>query len=155
MDAITSDLAVEDTSAHTINRKNASSGQVEVLVRAIRRRSWTPEQKCQIMAESLEPSVTPAEVARRHEIGTGQLYTWRREMVGVQSAVSIRSGPRFAPVELSPAPLPDRAPVSAALDASPSSARAEGLIEIVLVLSGLAPVGNRWMARPGLFRQTP
>ncbi len=84
------------------------------------------------MSESLEPGVTPSEVARRHGIGTGQLYTWRRQMVGVQSAVSTQSGRRFAPVELSPAPTPpDRLPASAALDA-PSSSRTEGLIEIVL-----------------------
>ena len=51
------------------------------------------EQKCQIVSESLEPGVTPSEVARRHGIGTGQLYTWRRQMVGVQRAVSTQSGP--------------------------------------------------------------
>lgn len=133
MDAITLDLAMEDASAHTSNRKSGRSGQVEILVRAVWRRRWTPEQKCQIVSESLEPGVTPADVARRHGIGTGQLYTWRRQMVGVQTAVSTRSGPRFAPVELSPGPLPpDRVPVSATLDGSPSSVRAEGLIEIVL-----------------------
>jgi hypothetical protein len=58
-------------------------------------------------------------------------------MVGVQRAVSTQSGPRFAPVELSPALTPpDRVPASAASDA-PSSPRAEGLIEIVL-LSGVS-----------------
>ncbi len=133
MDTIPPDLAFEDTSAHTTSRKSARSGQVEVLVRAVRRRPWTPEQKCQIVSESLEAGATPADVARRHGIGTGQLYTWRRQMMGVQSAVSTKSGPRFAPVELSPAPIqPDRAPISAALDASPAPACADGLIEIML-----------------------
>lgn len=133
MDAITTDLAFEDTSAPTSNRKSARSDRVEVLVRADRRRSWTPEQKCQIVSESLEPGITPSDVARRHGIGTGQLYTWRRQMVGVQRAVSTQSGPRFAPVELSPAPTPpDRVTASAALDAPVLSSRVEGLIEIVL-----------------------
>jgi transposase len=132
MDAITTDLGLDDASAHTSNRKSARSGRVEILVRADRRRSWTPEQKCRIVSESLELGATPSEVARRHGIGTGQLYTWRRQMVGVQSAVSTQSGPRFAPVQLSPAPAPpDRLPASAALDAA-SSSRTEGLIEIVL-----------------------
>ena len=46
---------------------------------------------------------------------TGQLYTWRRQTVGVQSAVSTQSGPRFASVEVGPAaPLPDQLPASAA-----------------------------------------
>ena len=133
MDAVATDSGSEDASAHTSNRRSARSGRVEILVRADRRRSWTPEQKCQIVSESLEPGVTPSDVARRHGIGTGQLYTWRRQMVRVQCAVSTQSGPRFAPVELSPAPrLMDRVPASAALDAPPLSSRAEGLIEIVL-----------------------
>ena len=106
MDTIATDFGLDDASAHTSNRKSARSGRVEKLVRADRRRSWTPEQKCQIVSESLEPGVTPSEVARRHGIGTGQLYTWRRQIVGVQSAVSTQSGPRFAPVEMSPAPTP-------------------------------------------------
>jgi transposase len=97
----------EDASAHTSNPKSGRSGRVEIPVRADRRRSWTPEQKCQIVSESLEPGVTPWEVARRHGIGTGQLYIWRRQMVGVQSALSTQSGPRFASVEAGPAaPLP-------------------------------------------------
>ncbi len=68
MDAITPDLAVDDSSGHTTNRKDARFGRVEVLVRAERRRPWTPDQKRQIVSESLEPGVTPAEVARRHEV---------------------------------------------------------------------------------------
>ena len=138
MDTITADLGFDDGSAHTSNRKSGRSGRVEILVRADRRRSWTPEQKCQIVSESLEPGVTPSEVARRHGIGTGQLYTWRRQMVGVQSAVSTQSGPRFASVAVGPAaPLPDQLPASAATFAAPSSSRTEGLIEIVL-LSGVS-----------------
>jgi transposase len=137
MDAIMTGSGFEGASAHTSNRKSGRSGRVEILVRGDRRRSWTPEQKCQIVSESLEPGVTPSEVARRHGIGTGQLYTWRRQMVGVQSALSTQSGPRFASVEVGPAaPLPDQLPASAA-PAAPSSSRTEGLIEIVL-LSGVS-----------------
>jgi transposase-like protein len=101
MDVITADLALEDASGHTSNRKSARSGRVEILVRADRRRSWTPEQKCQIVSESLEPGVTPSEVAQRHGIGTGQLYTWRRQMVGVQSAISTQSKRKRSGADLS------------------------------------------------------
>ena len=134
MDAISATgEALEDLSAHTSNRMSARSGRVEVLVRADRRRSWTSEQKCQIVSESLEPGATPADVARRHGIGTGQLYTWRRQMVGVQSAVSTQSAPRFAPVELEPGSLSlNQVPMSAALIQPPPSTRVEGLIEIML-----------------------
>ena len=65
MDGITPITVFEDESAHTSGRKSARSGRLEVLVRADRRRSWTAEQKRQIVSESLEPDVTPADVARR------------------------------------------------------------------------------------------
>lgn len=44
---------------------------VEVLVRAERRRSWTVEQKREIVSESLGSDLTPTEVARKHGISTG------------------------------------------------------------------------------------
>ena len=58
-------------------------------------------------------------------------------MVGVQSTVSTQSGPRFAPVEISPAPTPvDQSQASAVSAAAPSS-RTAGLIDLVL-LSGIS-----------------
>jgi transposase len=104
-------------------------------VRADRRRSWTREQKREIVAESLGPELTPADVARKHGISTGQptgqLYTWRRQMVSLQSAVSTRAMPRFTAVELSaPRPRPD--PTTMASPSSEPPPRPDGLIEIVL-----------------------
>ena len=113
----------------------ARSGRIEVLVRADRRRSWTPEQKVQIVSESVEPGVLAADVARRHGIGTGLLYTWRRQMVGLQRAVTTQPGPRFASVDVSPARLPlDPEPVTVSPVSAPPPPllRAEGLIEIIL-----------------------
>ena len=112
MDAIPPELIPETESGHTTSRKSTYNGRVEILVRADRRRSWTPEQKREIVAESLGPDLTPAEVARKHGISTGQLYTWRR-----------LSGPR---------PLPDLTPMARPSAEPPSPPRPEGLIEIVL-----------------------
>ncbi len=106
MDGIAADVAFEDTSALTTDRKRTRYGRIEVLVRADRRRSWTPEQKVQIVSESVEPGVLAADVARRHGIGTGLLYTWRRQMGGLQRPVTTQPGPRFASVDVSPARLP-------------------------------------------------
>ena len=39
------------------------------------------EQKREIVHESLQPDARPADVARRHGINTGLLYTWRRQML--------------------------------------------------------------------------
>ena len=101
-------------------------------MRADRRRSWTAEQKRQIVSESLEPDVTPADVARRYGIGTGLLYTWRRQMVSLPCAVSAHSGPQFASVELSSAPPTANGAVSSVSEAVPPPSRPEGLIEIQL-----------------------
>ena len=64
-----------DESAHTIGRKSARSGRVEIITRGERRRSWTLEQKREIVLESLGSELTPSEVARKHAISSGQLYT--------------------------------------------------------------------------------
>ena len=133
MDAIPPELIPGTESAHTSGRKSAHNGRVEILVRADRRRSWTQEQKREIVAESLGPELTPADVARKHGISTGQLYTWRRQMVSLCSAASTRPMPRFAAVELSgPALIPDPKPMAPASAEPPSPTRPEGLIEIVL-----------------------
>jgi transposase len=132
MDGTTQISVLKDESTHTSGRKSARSGRVEVLVRADRRRSWTAEQKRQIVAESLEPDVMPADVARRYGIGTGLLYTWRRQMVSLPCAVSVHSGPQFASVELSTAPPTASSVVSSVSEAVLPPLRPEGLIEIQL-----------------------
>ncbi len=83
-----------DRSAHTSTRP----GRIEVITGVDRRRRWTLEQKQAIVEESLSGHATV--VARKHGIGTGQLYTWRHQLLG-----SPRSrGVRFARVELTAAP---------------------------------------------------
>ena len=52
-----------------------------------RRRSWTGDEKRQIVEESLEPGVSIAEVARRHDLNANQLFAWRRQM-GIRSSAS-------------------------------------------------------------------
>ena len=131
------DTAALDESAHTTRRKSARSARVEIITRGERRRSWTLEQKREIVAESLGPDLTPTEVARKHAISSGQLYTWRQQLLGVQTALVTRSAPRFAQVELEAAasrsgaadPKPPGAPLPSA---STASSRPEGLIEVVL-----------------------
>ena len=71
-------------------RRGAGSG-VEVRVRAVRRRSWSAEDKLRIVVETLEPGAVAKVVADRHGIGTGLPFTWRREML----ATAMSS---FAPV---------------------------------------------------------
>ena len=124
-----------DESDHTTGRRSARSQRVEIITRDERRRRWTLEQKHEIVAESLGPELTPTEVARKHAISSGQLYTWRRQLLSVPGAVVTGAMPRFASVEVAPTRLD--ASGSAVLDehipaAPPVAARPEGTIEILL-----------------------
>jgi transposase len=44
------------------------------------RRHWSHEHKALIVAESLVPGASAAEVARRHGINANLLFTWRRKL---------------------------------------------------------------------------
>ena len=124
-----------DESGHTTGRRSARSQRVEIITRGERRRRWTLEQKREIVVESLGPELTPTEVARKHGISSGQLYTWRRQLLNVPGAVVTAAMPRFAPVDLAsarpgasgPTALDEHIPV-----ALPAAARPEGMIEILL-----------------------
>lgn len=63
------------------------------VVRVERRRRWSDEEKLAILKETTEPGAILAVIARRHEIGTGQLYTWRKQLLRGAMA-------GFVPVEL-------------------------------------------------------
>jgi len=91
------DLAMEsDTSA----RMSAPRPRIEVITGVERRRRWLWDQKRAIVEESLSPHASAAAIARKHGIGTGQLYTWRRQLLRRQLAGT----PRFARVEVAVEP---------------------------------------------------
>jgi transposase len=117
--------------AHKIGHKTSRNPRIEVITRNDRRRIWTPEQKREIVAESLGPGLTPTEVARKHTISSGQLYTWRQQVLGRQMTLLSRATPDFTQVEMTPAPQPsdasDEAPRPSVTPPCPM-----GLIEIVL-----------------------
>jgi len=62
-------------------RKSAPGDRVEVTVRAERRRRWSAEEKLRIVRETLRPGTVVQAVADRNGIGTGLLYTWRKQML--------------------------------------------------------------------------
>jgi transposase len=63
------------------------------VVRVERRRNWSDEEKLAILKETTQPGAIVAAIARRHGIGTGQLYTWRKQLLRGAMA-------GFVPVEL-------------------------------------------------------
>ena len=125
---------IDAEDSHTITRMSVREKPVEVITRGERRRVWTDAQKHDIVLESLEPGGSPIAVARRHGIGTGLLYTWRRQRVEGQLKALLPTAPSFVPV----AALPDDQAVAAgptSPQAVSSAAAIDGVpgwIEIVL-----------------------
>ena len=121
-----------EESAHTTGRKSARSQRMEIITRGERRRSWTLEQKREIVAESLGSELTPTEVARKHAISSGQLYTWRQQLLSMPGPVIERAMPRFAEVDLAPASPGASEPARIGGTTPRAPARDSGMIEIIL-----------------------
>ncbi len=79
--------------------------RVEVITGPERRRRWSEEQKRAIVGASLAPGAVISEVARRADVGPGQIYRWRKELGAVANG--------FAPVLIAP---PDTAAGGPACD---------------------------------------
>jgi transposase len=86
-----------------------------------RRRSYSLEEKLQLVAESYEPGASVSLVARRHDINANLLFTWRRQM---RDPTPVRSPLELIPIEIVSAPP---APPAVAVEAAPG-----GMIEIIL-----------------------
>jgi transposase len=101
--------------------------RVEVRARPERRRRWSSAAKLAIVRETLASGATAQAVADRHGIGTGLIYTWRKQMLRAAMA-------GFAAVEIKPdaqaalpAPVQDAPPLAVA-----SSSATAGAIEVEL-----------------------
>jgi transposase len=54
--------------------------QVTVLTGPERRRRWSEEDQCRILAAAFAPGATVAAVARQHDVATSLIYKWRRTL---------------------------------------------------------------------------
>ena len=72
-------------------------GQVAVYSPVERRRRWSDEERWQILEDAFSPGAKVLHVARRYDISTGLIYTWRRKQLAAQlEATSASSGQGFA-----------------------------------------------------------
>ncbi len=100
-DAIPADQPTPPESARTSSRtSNGGGSRIELITRGEPRRRWSLEQKQAIAAESFQSGVSPTVVARRYDISSGLLYTWRKALLAAQPAVAARSSPQFARVDV-------------------------------------------------------
>src|SRR5271155_4117849 len=97
-------------SAHTSAAMSGPRQRIEVITGAERRRRWSWEQKQAIVAESVAPRASPTAIARKYGLNTGQLYTWRRQMLR-RAPVVAPAG--FARVEIVREPRRPAAPATA------------------------------------------
>ena len=130
------------TSSHTTGRMSAQNERIEVITRGERRRSWTAEQKREIAQESFAPGASVSALARRHQISTGQLYIWRKQL----SRGELGGVPQFLRVVASsdgePPPQAVAPDSGAACRRSlPDTPRSAGTIEIALPNGACVRVG--------------
>lgn len=85
---------------------------MEIIIGVERRRRWRLEEKLRIVAEVEHPGACFAEVARRHEVSRGLLWSWRdRVRRGIMAA---DASAMFGPVQV-------RANLPAAVAAAPAT----------------------------------
>lgn len=124
-------------------RKSALPERVEVRARPERRRRWSSAAKLAIIRETLAAGATAQVVADRHGIGTGLIYTWRKQMLRAAmatfAAVEVKPDVRMAlpgsveaAVALPPPPLPPPEPFAPPPSVIASPSAMPGGIEVEL-----------------------
>ena len=84
---------------------------MEIITGVERRRRWGCEEKLRIVAEVERPGASFADVARRHKMSRGLLWTWRRQVR--EGVLAPEPMPEFVPVRIAAdVPCPDRLALS-------------------------------------------
>ena len=79
-------------------------GQITVFSGPERRRRWREEERVQILAEAFSPGACVTDVARRHDVSTALIYTWRNKFrqpvaePGFAEAVVVAGSPAEPPI---------------------------------------------------------
>ncbi|MFA7585090.1 MAG: transposase [Novosphingobium sp.] len=65
------------------------------------RRRWTVDQKLVILRDAFGPGGSVRDACKQHNIGSGQIYTWRRQaMSGELTGLRHEGPPSFAEVQM-------------------------------------------------------
>ncbi len=93
---------------------NGGFRRIEVLTGPARRRRWSDEEKARIVAETLVPGASVSDVARRWQVCSQQVFTWRREaraghLVLPSAAAEPAVEPGFVPIVAEAQPMSSEA----------------------------------------------
>jgi hypothetical protein len=87
---------------------SAQIQRIEVITGTEKRRRWSAEEKQAIVAESIAGTASITAVARKHGIGTGQLYMWRHQLLKQRPAsacfAQVAVTPQAGPLSVPPTP---------------------------------------------------
>jgi transposase len=96
--------------------------QVDIITGEPRHRHWTVEEKLSLLAAAFAPGATVREIARRANVSTSQLYTWRKLLTNNNQP----AGSGFAQVvtgtDLRSAAMPPHPPCAEASGGRPANA---------------------------------
>jgi transposase len=70
--------------------------QVAVYSGVERRRRWDDGTRLKILSEAFAPGANIAQVARRHGVSVGQIYTWQRKLLIREPESDNLADPGFA-----------------------------------------------------------
>jgi transposase len=111
--------------------------RVEVLTGPGRRRRWSAEEKACIVEETLAPGARVSEVARRWQVCSQQVFTWRRaarvDAGNGATNNTVSPTPAFVPIvteAMVPAPVPRATSAAAVIEVELAGA-------VVRVVSGV------------------
>ncbi|TPW28112.1 IS66-like element accessory protein TnpA [Pararhizobium mangrovi] len=88
-------------------------GQMTVFSGPERRRRWSDEERLSILGEAFAPGACVADVARRRDVATSLIYTWRRKFLAPDGGAV--SQPRFAEAVMAEAAPPPGSATAPAL----------------------------------------
>jgi len=122
---------------HHDRHGRARDRRLELITGSKRRRARSAREKAAIVAETFAPGANVPEIARRHGLNRGLLFTWRRQgrrarpgLVAEATSEGER-GPAFVPVEIE-GPVGNPARPIIADPPSPTPLVLAPMIEIVM-----------------------
>jgi transposase len=78
--------ALVQATCFALVEKDGAMSRVEAISDLEQRLQWSKEQKRAIVAETFAPGASVSAVARRTDVGPGQIYRWRRDFRSQRSA---------------------------------------------------------------------